>query len=182
LTEAEALRASIERLESCLERVERQVMPLPLQQWLEKPDSDTWCLAEIADHLVLAQGPYLEAMEMARRHAVEGDGGAELKGTFIGKAIIRAVDPSKVNTPVPGAMIPSKNPQSDVFDRLTKQWRDFIQMAKESEGKNLSKAKFKNPFVPLFKLNLGEGFVLTGVHSERHLLQMEALLAEPDQK
>jgi hypothetical protein len=48
-----------------------------------------------------------------------------------------------------------------------------LQLFEQAKGKDLVANKFKNPFLPIGKFNLADGFEIIVEHNERHVRQME---------
>lgn len=139
---------------------------------LNHREGDAWSIGQILDHLLLSHAPYLKRMEAAAENAPKGP--CEAKMTFLGGQIFRGAGPD-FNAPVG----PGLHPKKDKYDlgvivQYAKLTESTIEFAKRCEGIDLTRAKFRNPIVPLFSMNLVDGFAIMNTHGERHLRQIEA--------
>lgn len=139
---------------------------------LNHREGDAWSIGQILEHLILSHEPYLKRMEAAAENAAKGE--CEAKMTFIGERIYKGAGPD-FNAPVgPGLSPKMTHHDSSVIVRYAQLTEDSIALAKRLKGVDLTQAKFRNPIIPLFKMNLVDGFAIMQTHGERHLRQIEA--------
>lgn len=134
-----------------------------------------WSSYQILDHLIKANGPYLEVLPAAVSQAAENET-AEAKFSWFGKFIAKAAGPAG-NAPTPKPMIPDHGPMTrsklDAYLAQSAQIRDVLNSAK---GKDLGSTRMNNPFVKVFRLTLADVFEIVAQHAERHIGQIEAAL------
>ena len=138
------------------------------------PDSRTWSPAQVLDHVVLANTPYLRAIPEAISRAPGGD--SEIRHSFFGKLIIKGAGPGG-NAPV----IPKLRPREtripmEIVDEWRGQQERIISLIDSAKGKDVARTPVRNPFFPIFRMNLADCFEILTVHTEGHMLQIEERL------
>lgn len=141
-------------------------------RWEDHPIPGEWSVPQVFHHLTLANAPYFEGMRSALASAGPGPN-AEVRFTWFGTFIRKAAGPGG-NAPPPKALIPSKDP---IGREVVEVWRgqqdELLRLADLAAGAEFSRARFRNPFVRLFRMSLGDGFAIVLDHTERHVRQIE---------
>ena len=145
-----------------------------------RPPGGGWSVGQVLEHLVLTHEPYVVLMRSALERGGERarSGGARpWRPTLLGRIIVRSMAaPRKVKT---GRRF---NPGSEVgpgsADRLVATVRATADVVRAADGADL-RVRFTSPVAAVFRPNLGDAFLLLAVHAQRHLGQIERVLAEP---
>lgn len=137
------------------------------------PDANKWSMAQIFEHMMLGNAPYLHLVKDAIASAPTKTDGP-IHHTFAGKLMMRGAGPSG-NVPPPKQIVPAPGPYTpDIVDRWAAQTQAFVQLVKSAHQVDLS-TRFRNPFIRVVKMNLADSFMILAEHTERHLQQLEAL-------
>lgn len=172
MTSEDFLRSIIERNAANTERCTRAIEGLTEAQ-LNRHVGDLWSVAQVLDHLVIANTPYLMSMHTAISKAQKGKGSAAIKHTFVASKIISMM-PTEKNVPVPKAMVPrSGNIEGTIGERWRRDQEVIEELARGAAGVDLNLVKFQNPFVKFLKFNLADGFGILVAHADRHVQQIE---------
>jgi len=172
LKQSEFLKESVEKLESHIQRVEAATKRMTDAQLSKDLDSGLWGVGRVLEHLNIANEPYIKSMRAALASA-PSDSGDTPKTGFWGRTLAKIAGPEG-NAPAPPQMVPdAKEFTREVVNRWVTITRELIVVAKEAEGKDINKAKFKNPFIGLMKMNVTDGFTVAVAHTERHVRQIE---------
>ncbi|MEZ0324707.1 MAG: DinB family protein [Fimbriimonas sp.] len=141
-----------------------------------KPGDGLWTIGQIFSHMHIPAARYVPEMELAIENAKFGREDAEVKHTVFGSMIIKASGPSG-NTPAPKAMIPGPGSfGQEVVETFVADHTRVIQLAEKSQSIDLIQTKIKNPFLPLFRMNMADCFEIVTCHAERHVGQIEQLM------
>lgn len=133
-----------------------------------------WSAGQILEHMRLANLPYLTAMAKAVAGAPTSTQG-EAKLTWFGKMLVRASGPSG-NFPAPKQLHPSAGPfGQEIVNTWSGQNHEFLRIAEHAKGTPLSQVKLRNPFFPIFPMNLVDCFEVIEQHTERHVGQIEKI-------
>jgi len=160
------------RVRAAFDRLEGNLLnrPIPPSQWSP---------LQILDHLLRANGPYLELLRAANPPV---GGNAPVKHSFIGKWLMKAAGPGG-NAPAPPALRPSPGPlERTLVDRYLAQTAKLTAAVAKLTGRTLDSYRISSPFANLIKLNLADVLAITIEHTERHVGQIEASLSETTQK
>ena len=126
------------------------------------------------DHIVLANAPYLKAIPEAIARAPVGD--SDIRYSFFGKFIIKGAGPGG-NAPVIKKLRPR---DSGISLQIVDDWRNqqtrILELIESARGKDLARTSVRNPFFPIFRMNLADCFEILTVHTEGHMLQIEQRL------
>jgi len=140
------------------------------------PDASLWSPAQIIEHLVLANRPYLRAIGGVLKNAPRTQGDAPLRYTFFGKLLRKAVGPDG-NAPAPKALHPRTTPiPTSVIQEWQQQQTELMALLNQSTGVDLSRTRVWNPLVKIIPMNLADCFAILTAHTERHLQQIEQRL------
>ena len=147
-----------------------------------RPAPDDWSIAEIIEHLAILEERLLGLLTMMAKKAEsagEGraaDDGYRFKPVSLDQIVARSrqekyVAPEQVR---PRGGIPVK----DSLERLRQSRNGLQALRPRLETADLSGARYPHPaFGPL---DAYQWLVMIGVHEDRHLRQIEALMARPE--
>jgi hypothetical protein len=157
--------------------------PLDQDRLFRRPPDGGWSVGEVLEHLCVsaeAYGPLvLELLQKARADAAAPL--REWKPTFFGKFLARSLAaPRKL--PAPKKIRPGKSPRGGVVEQFLAQQLGFASRLDDAAGFDWSALKLHSPLVPRFvrslaTMNLGDAFSVEVVHTERHTLQIERVIA-----
>jgi len=166
--------SSIEdRLSDHLERAAAVRAKLTPDQLNWSPEPAKWSIAQIFEHLILTNTPYVPAIKNGVEAAEKRSG--EIKHTFFGKFLIKNAGP-KGNAPAPKQLHPRPGPYGmDVIDKWAAQTQSLLDLAKGSKGVDLCSFRIHDPLLKMFKMNLADCFLILTEHTERHIQQIEFL-------
>jgi len=143
---------------------------------LNHREGDALSIGQILEHLCLSHEPYVERMTLAVENPVKGP--CEPVMTKFGAQLTKFAGPD-FDAPMPGKFKPKMDRyELGIIVRYANLQEASIALAKKLDGVDLNQTKFRNPVVPLFKMNLVDGFSLMAAHGERHLRQIEARRAK----
>jgi hypothetical protein len=163
------------RLEEQIERGKSVGKKLDVSGLNFKVDPAKWSAGQIFEHMMLANANYLPVMKGAIDGAPRSRVGDSIQHTWFGKFIMKGAGPDG-NAPAPKSLHPRGNSfDTTIVDKWTTQTQAFLDLARRSHGVDLCSMKIKNPFVPLFKVNLADCFEILAEHTERHIRQIESL-------
>jgi hypothetical protein len=132
-----------------------------------------WTLAQIVEHMILANEGYVKRFQSILDGAVRGED--EVKLSFFGKMLLKGSTPSS-NVPAPKALHPAAGPyDQSIFDRWLAQHQLILQFVDGLEGIDLTRTKFRNALFPVIRMNLADLLELFCTHDERHVLQIEQI-------
>ena len=139
---------------------------------LNAREGKNWSIAQILVHLCLAHKGYMAELERLLENPPKGECEAEM--TKFGRKVYEFAGPDK-DVPVPGAMKPGESQYGlEVIHQFSEMHQKSAELAKKARGVDLTAVTFRNPIVPLFKMNLVDAFSVMETHTERHLRQIEA--------
>ncbi len=167
------------RLTSLIERAKAATAGISKDALNRKPDAATWSPAQVFEHMMLGNARYIPIITQVLEQPPSTSGDPEARQTWFGKQIAKAAGPAS-NAPPPAPMVPGKGPfDLDVVQRWIEQHEELIRLIRKAEGVDLSSVKFRNPFIPLFKMNLADAFAIFAEHAERHVAQIEERVQPP---
>ena len=145
-----------------------------------RPPGGGWSVGQVLEHLVLSHEPYVARMRAALEQGHERArerGARPWKPTWLGAFIVRSqMAPRKVKT---GRWFdPGPEAGPGAAHRFLATVRAVAELVQASDGADL-RVRLVSPVAPVFRPNLGDAFLLLVVHAERHLRQIERVLAEP---
>lgn len=166
---------------STRDRIAGLIRRLDGAQLNEHPEPKGWSIAEVLEHLMIADELYEEPFRTLLRNSRPDAGAAarEWKPTRIGAWIANALAaPKKLKGPpafrVRGA------PRNGIVEAFLARELRFVQVMDDALRYDWNALKLRSPALPWFmpKLNLGDGFRIHVVHLVRHAGQLERLAGE----
>ncbi len=163
------------------ERLAGLVRPLDPAQLAEHPEPKGWSVAQVLEHLCIADElaePLVEAVLRGTRP----DAGAparEWKSSLIGGLIAGSlVNPKPLKGPK--VFRPGPTPRAGVVEALLAREVAFVKAMDDASTFDWRAVKVRSPALPSWapKLNLGDGFRIHVVHVARHTRQIERLVGK----
>ena len=161
------------------ERIAALVRPLDAARLNEHPEPKGWSIAEVLEHLMVAdelyEEPFRALLQKSRPDA--GAAAREWKPTRIGGWIANAlVAPKKLKAPP--AFRLRRAPRNGVVETFLARELQFVQAMDDAVRYDWNALKLRSPamdfwFVP--KMNIGDGFRIHVVHLTRHSNQIARL-------
>jgi hypothetical protein len=144
-----------------------------------RPPDGGWSIAQVFEHLILTDQPYVAIMSELLKNAKRG--GSEYRPTMLGNFIINAVSPEatrKVRAR-PGFQ-PAPEPRANVVKDYLAIREEIVRLVERSKGVDLNRSKMKSPVMSLIRYNLGDAIMILARHTQRHLQQINRVRAHPD--
>lgn len=141
------------------------------------PLAGGWSVGQVLEHLILATGSYLAVMRQRVEAAPAGTGAAPpWRPTLAGRLLAGAMT-SPRRFPAPRAWVPDPVPRPHVREAWTATLRELEVLLDRAEPLPWTRLRFGSPVNPLLRLNLGDGFLVMVAHAERHVGQIDRLVA-----
>jgi hypothetical protein len=141
-------------------------------------------VTECLDHLVIADGLYLESIDRTfARSIADSASDAGFEGGPLASWFIRSLGPDSTRRfKAPGLFRPSDPGSgaavdSEIVNRFVQQRRDIMSVIEKCRGVDLEKAKVSSPVSGMLRFRLGDALRLMVEHGKRHLDQADAVLA-----
>jgi hypothetical protein len=161
-----------------LDRIEPRtrvaVTGLPESKFRELPPEGGWSIAQVFEHLCLANLSYLDgplplAIDKTRARGLSAKAWRpSLAGGWLARALTEGGKP--VHTPKPWRA--AGEPRANVVDAFLATVERLRTGLLQADGHDLG-VGFASPASPLIRLNLGDAFRVLVVHCHRHLAQVE---------
>ncbi|MFM9874571.1 MAG: DinB family protein [Fimbriimonadaceae bacterium] len=158
------------RFKDQIERVKKVTEGLTDEDYGKEAEPGVWGIGHILGHLNISTESYISPMEAAISGGAN-DSGGEAKHTFFAGLIIGGMH--RPNIPVPGSMMPSGTRSRADLEKWLEITDKVLRLFEQAKGKDLVANQFKNPFLPIGRFNLMDGFEIIVEHTERHVRQME---------
>ena len=181
-----SLRADLQQILDEIDAADRAaealVAPLTEAQFhFSVAPGQSWSIGQCLDHLATMNTvygrPLGEAVETARQKGLAG--GSAIAPSFFGRKFIASLEPPvkrKVGTPKVG--VPRSSSSRDEIMRAYRASHDTLrEIVRKSEGIDVNRATFQNPFLPLVRMRVGTGLRVLTAHERRHLWQAEQVRA-----
>lgn len=147
---------------------------------LERPRSDGgWSAAQVLEHLVMTSESYLAVMRQRVETGTYTPGRADpvWRPRFGGALLVRSIqNPRKL--PAPAAFRPGPEARPHVVDAFIEEMRELDALLARAQRLPWNQIRFGSPVLPLLRLNFGDGCAILIAHAERHLGQIDRVLAE----
>ena len=155
-------------------RTRAAVAGLPEAKFREVPPDGGWSVAQVFEHLCLANGSYLDGPLIAAIARTKARGPSERpwRPSFVGGWLTGALIEGSKGMPAPKLYRVGPTPREHVVDAFLAGVARVRTLMHEVDGHDLG-IGFGSPVSPLFRVNIGDAFRLLVVHSHRHLAQAE---------
>ena len=145
------------------------------QQLNWKSSPDKWSMAQCLDHLAVTGRAfdkyYTDVIDRGRekwfvREAVQ------YRPTIVGGWLLRQVTPEKAKGfPAPKVFRPAQSEIKGSLEKFLNQQARFLNFVRASVGLDYNRIRLRSPVTPLLRYSLGDAFVVTVLHGQRHLGQ-----------
>lgn len=157
--------------------VETKFFPLTSGLLNHKPSDESWSAAECFEHLLYTNGLYVPVFERISDNILKGYScsGKVFKHTFMGKMIIKSVDPAQIKKyKSPKAFrIKTTGVRDNVLQQFLKQHEILLTKVMEFGQSDLQKIKIVSPASKFVRYNLGDCLMIIAYHNKRHIAQAE---------
>jgi hypothetical protein len=152
--------------------------PLSDQQFMWRPDPDSWSIAECLDHLNATARVYLPALDEgisdAIRRGVYGEG--PFKYNWLGRLSVR-FSHLRVRLKAPDDVQPgSGRTRREILNAFRAYQVQYIDRLRQANGVDLARARVRLPAGSWLPIPLGSAFELMVVHSRLHLAQARRII------
>ena len=178
------LQTIVSEAEKNSDAVHELVAGLSKTQLSWQPAPEKWSIAQCLDHLAVTSSKFdsyfTDALDRGRKKWPVSTGPA-YRPSWMGAWLIKQVNPETGrNLPAPKVFRPSESSSIDEpLEKFLKQQERFIEFVRETNGVDYNKAKLRSPVTPLMRYSLADAFVITVVHSQRHLAQARRVRETP---
>ena len=162
------------------DRIAALVRPLNAAQINEHPEPKGWSVAEVIEHLLVADersvAPAMEVMRTARPDAAAP--AREWKPSFLGGLIASSLEkPRKLKAPRVFQPGPARGGAAEA---LVARETEFVTAMDNAASLDWRALRVRSGALPTWapKMNLGDGFRIHVVHVKRHALQIERLVGK----
>lgn len=162
------------------ERIMSLVRPLDPAQLNERPEPKGWTVAQVLEHLCLADQLYVKPVAELMRTSRPDAGAAarEWKSSFIGGLIADSLAKPKPIRRGPPAFRPGPTPRNGIIEAFHTNELKFVQAMEDAVPYDWRALRLRSPALPWFmpKMNLGDAFRIHVVHLTRHSRQVDRLV------
>ena len=145
------------------------------QQLNWKSHSEKWSMAQCLDHLAVTGAAfdkyYIDAIKRGREKWTVREA-VQYRPTFVGGWLSRQVTPDKTRGfPAPKVFRPAQSDITGSLEKFLNQQAIFLDFVRASIGLDYNRIRLRSPVTPLMRYSLGDAFVVTILHGQRHLGQ-----------
>ncbi len=148
-----------------------------------KPGADKWSIAQCLDHLAVSSSKFDQYFESALRRARSKWPVAATPGyrpTRMGAWLIKQIEPvTGRNLPAPKVFRPSSSDIQGALQKFLDQQETFLNFVRGADGVDFNKTRLRSPVTPFMRYSLADAFVITVVHTRRHLGQARKVRETP---
>jgi hypothetical protein len=145
------------------------------------PAAGGWSAAQVFEHLVVSAESYLAVLPalLAKARARHPGGPqSEWRPSRIGGWLARSLAPGTRPMPAPRVYRPAAQAAPDYVARFLDTQERFAAAIGDAGDVEWRRVRLGSPVMKLIRMNLGDALVINTVHVERHLGQVERVLAE----
>ncbi len=172
--------------DTCSQDVDQEIKPLTAEQLNWQPNDRTWSVAQCLAHLNAYYRYYIPVFRGKISNTRFQERTDQFTSSPLGVAAYRSVKLGKVkNIKRKLKSMKEYNPivntsllTEDVVEEYMGHVAEFKEVLKEGEAINLRKTKCPLAIRPVVKLNLGDAFIFTAYHNERHIEQMKRVMRQ----
>lgn len=144
------------------------------------PPGGGWSVGQVLEHLIVANGLYLQLCEALVARGTLAAGDATWKPTLVGGFLARAIAPeAKRRLPAPRVFRPGPAPRERVLDTFVDMQGRLASLIERSATLDWRRLKGPSPVTPLVRVNLGDAFQVLVNHNNRHLEQARRVAGAP---
>jgi len=158
-------------LEAVETAIDALVGPMSTTRRTETPPDGGWSVDEILEHLCLANGDYLTAMERAIDHSSAPFEHGRWHPTLGGRLLVRAME-SERRSSAPRRIVPAATARPDVLRTLLLSLAHCREVVERTRALEWRRVRLSSPYARWLRLNLGDAALVVLRHAERHLRQL----------
>lgn len=171
-------------VDQCAEEVRTETAALTAAQLNWQPNDKTWSVAQVLAHLNAYYRYYIPVFRGKISNTRFTEPTEHFSSSPLGIAVYRSVKLGKVKNvkrklkstkdynPLINTSLSIENVVEEYLDHV----KDFNVVLQEGALINLRKTKCPLSLRPVVKLNLGDAFIFTAFHNERHLEQIKRVI------
>jgi DinB superfamily len=154
---------------------EALVTPLDEKQFIWKPDSNNWSIAECLEHMNATARSYLPAIDEGIADAIKH--GAYAEGPFhyslIGRVFSHLMEPpARLRLrAAPDKQPGPPRPKRETLAGFRAYQVQYIDRLRQANGIDLARSCVRSPLVSWIRIPLGSAFASMAAHERRHLWQ-----------
>lgn len=165
-------------------RVAREVVAgLAEEQLNWKPSPERWSIAQCLDHLAVTGKQFDSYFPLALekgRQRWPVTTSVSYRPTFVGGWLLKFVTPtSTTRIPAPKVFRPAMSDVKEPLEKYLKQQDEFLKVVKAARGIDYNRTTLRSPVTPLMRYSIGDAFVVTVLHGQRHLAQARRVRETP---
>jgi hypothetical protein len=177
------LQQVIDEVDAAGRSADEIVAPLGDTEFHWQPDEGrAWSVAQCIDHLATINVFYGAAIERAVEDARQRGvlGGGPIAPTFFGTRFLSSLEPPvKLRARAPASVTPrSAGTRHDIMAAYHASHDRFRELVRGCADIDVNRARFQNPFFPIFKVRVGTGLRVIPAHDRRHLWQARQVVAK----
>ncbi|HET8824445.1 MAG TPA: DinB family protein [Terriglobales bacterium] len=147
------------------------------EQVLWRPFKGAWSIAECVEHVALSISQYLKPIRAAIAKGAPPPAEQNypfVAGGWFSNAFLKRIGPEVTSKfKAPGKLRPLSVDPERVFADLHRGHEEIQLLLAETAQLDLTRIRFRNPFIPVLRFTVATGFLVIAAHGRRHLLQAE---------
>lgn len=168
----------LNRLHTVKKEIFAIAAPLTTEQLNFKPNPKSWSIAEVMDHVITANATYFSGIAELISSNANSKSAGSYSHNFLARMMVRSLKPDGMKLRTPSIFNPeSSHYDADILHRLEQNFREIETFIDDAKDMDLVKLKMSSPAFSLLHFNLGGVFDILVTHAERHLKQMQRVLA-----
>jgi len=145
-----------------------------------RPPDGGWSIAQVFEHLVVANDDYLAAIQRALDTRSPGTRGAfaatPWRPSIAGRLLVSSFEsPRKLRAP--RMWRPAATARPNVIAEFLARQRRLVELIERSTAFDWQRVRLASPVSSLIRMNVGDAFAIVVTHAERHFRQIERLRA-----
>ena len=148
-----------------------------------RPGAEKWSIAQCLDHLAVSSSKFDQYFETALgqgRSKWPVSSPPAYQPTRMGAWLIRQLEPvTGRNLPAPKVFRPSSSDIQGALQKFLDQQETFLNFVRSADGVDFNKTRLRSPVTPFMRYSLADAFVITVVHTRRHLGQARKVRETP---
>src|SRR5829696_7137502 len=170
----------IREVDQSIEIIGRDVAPLEYLQLGWRPPEGGWSIAQVMEHLIITEESYLAVFDRILAQTPEHPSMEKWEPSLIGGFLTRSQMPEARKMRSPAMWRPTPEARANVVDEYVQVRRRLVDAMRRADGHDLRRTKLSSPAAKFIRINLGDAFMTLVVHTQRHLRQIERIVAHPD--
>lgn len=159
--------------------VEENLVDLSKEEFSRKPNPDSWCVAEVLNHLLNSERLYIEKFEkILELNSPSSNSKEDFKRNISSSYIEKMFGINGPKMPAPKAFRPMLKDlyETSIISEFIQHEKILIDILGKLENYDLNKIKISSPVNSLIKFKLGNALLLVVLHQKRHFEQIKRIL------